>query len=144
MTPIPSDESDPRAPRREMRRIGAEPGIRADAARLAAAVAWLSEEPWRDDAVRLAEGRAPERQGTPPTFGELARGGTAVVEGLAGEGRWDEAARQARHLHAFFAREGGHLGPVAAPAFDGLLAAVLARDPDEVDDFTDLIRELFP
>ena len=84
---------------------------------------------------------APE---APPTFGEVARWGTAVVEGLAREGRWDEAAAQARHLRGFFAREGGHLGPVAAPTFDGLLAAVLARDPDEVADFTALIGEIFP
>ena len=31
-------------------------------------------------------------QEEPPTFGEVARWGTAVVEGLAGAGRWDEAA----------------------------------------------------
>jgi hypothetical protein len=30
------------------------------------------------------------------------------------------------------------------PTFDGLLAAVLARDSDEVADFTALIREIFP
>ncbi len=124
--------------------MSAEP-VAARAARLAAAVAWLSEGRWRDDAARLAEGQAVEGGlQAAPTFGEVARRGTALVEGLAEEGRWDEAAGQARHLHAFFAREGGHLGPVAAPAFDGLLAAVLARDPDEVADFTALIRELFP
>jgi hypothetical protein len=119
--------------------------VAARAARLAAAVAWLDEGRWRDDASALA-GPAwpgPPRDG-PPTFGEVARSGTAVVEGLAREGRWDEAAGQARHLLAFFAREGGHLGPVAAPTFDGLLAAVLARDAAEVADFTALIGELFP
>ncbi|HSJ73925.1 MAG TPA: hypothetical protein VK904_06375 [Miltoncostaeaceae bacterium] len=119
--------------------------VAAEAARLAAAVAWLGEAKWREDAARLARGRAPSPAGdAPPTFGEVARGGTALVEGLAAEGRWDEAAAQARHLRAFFAREGGHLGPVAAPAFDGLLAAVLARDPGELGDFTALIREIFP
>lgn len=122
----------------------AEP-VAALAARLAGAVAWLPEDGWRDDAARLAESGTPERtNGGPPTFGEIARWGTAVVGGLAAEGRWDEAAGQARHLRAFFAREGGHLGPVAAPTFDGLLAAVLARDPAEVADFTELIGELFP
>lgn len=119
--------------------------VAAEAARLAAAVAWLDEGRWRDDAAALAGPASPEppRDG-PPTFGEVARWGTAVVEGLAGAGRWDEAAGQARHLRAFFTREGGHLGPVAAPTFDGLLAAVLARDADEVADFTALIREIFP
>ena len=119
--------------------------VAAEAARLAAAVAWLSEAEWRDDASRLAEGRPPAAaQDAPPTFREVARRGTALVEELVADGRWDEAAAQARHLRAYFAREGAHLGPVAAPTFDGLLAAVLARDPDEVGDFTALIDELFP
>jgi hypothetical protein len=124
--------------------VSAEP-VAAHAARLAAAVAWLSEAGWRDDVARLAGAQArPEPEGVPPTYGDVAREGTAVVEGLARMGRWDEAAAQARHLRAFFTREGGHLGPVAAPTFDGLLAAALARDADEVADFTALIRELFP
>jgi hypothetical protein len=119
--------------------------VAADAARLAAAVAWLGEPERRDDAARLAGERPPAPTGgAPPSFGEVARGGTALVEGLAAEGRWDEAAAQARHLRAFFAREGRHLGPVAAPTFDGLLAAVIARDADEVSDFTALIGEIFP
>jgi len=124
--------------------VTAEP-VAVAAGRLAAAVAWLGEAGWREDAARLAGAHAPaEPRDRPPTYGEVARGGTAVVRALAGEGRWDEAATQARHLKAFFAREGGHLGPVATPTFDGLLAAVLARDLDEVADFTGLIAELFP
>jgi hypothetical protein len=120
--------------------------VAADAARLAAAVAWLSQAQWRDEAARLAgEPAAPAPAGDgPPTYGEVARRGVAVVEGLAGEGRWDEAASQARHLLAFFSSEGRHLGPVAAPVFDGLLAAAIARDPDELADFCELARELFP
>lgn len=119
--------------------------LAARAARLAAAVGRLGDGRWREDAARLAGEHRPARADeAPPSFGELARRGVSVVEALVGAGRWDEAAVQARHLHAFFAREGGHLGPVAAPAFDGLLAAVLARDPDEVADFTALIAELFP
>ncbi len=119
--------------------------VAAEAARLAAAVAWLGDAEWREDAARVAGARAAEpARDAPPTFGELARGGTELVKGLVADGRWDEAALQARHLRAFFAREGGHLGPVAAPTFDGLLAAVLARDPDEVGDFTALIGEIFP
>lgn len=122
--------------------MSAEP-VAAHAARLAASAAWLREAGWRDDAARLAAGEEAERA-DPPTYGDVAREGTALVEGLARERRWDEAAGQARHLRAFFAREGYRLGPVAAPAFDGLLAAALARDHDEIDDFTALIRELFP
>jgi hypothetical protein len=118
--------------------------VAVQAARLAGAVAWLGEDGWRDDAARIAGGEDVAAVAGPPTFGELARRGTGVVEGLTREGRWDEAAGQARHLRAFFGREGGHLGPIAAPTFDGLLAAVLARDGDEVDDFTALIREIFP
>jgi hypothetical protein len=122
--------------------VSAEP-VAAHAARLAASAAWLRETSWRDDAARLAAGRQAQRA-DPPTYGDVARDGSAVVEGLARERRWDEAAEQARHLRAFFTREGNRLGPVAAPTFDGLLAAALARDADEVDDFTALIRELFP
>jgi hypothetical protein len=119
--------------------------VAAAAGRLAAAVAWLSETRWGDDVARLAGAQArAEPAGAPPTYGDVARDGTAVVEGLARAGRWDEAAAQARHLKAFFSREGSHLGPVAAPTFDGLLAAAIARDADEVADFTALIRELFP
>lgn len=119
--------------------------VAADAARLAAAVAWLSQARWREDAARLAgaEIGAASDDG-PPTYGEVARRGVAVVEGLAREGRWDEAQAQAGHLLAFFSSEGRHLGPVAAPSFDGLLAATLARDPDELTDFCELVRELFP
>jgi hypothetical protein len=117
--------------------------VAAQAARLAGAAAWLGEEGWRDDAARIAGADPPARGGGPPTFGDVARWGTGVVEGLSHEGRWDDAAAQARHLRAFFAREGGRLGPIAAPTFDGLLAAVLARDQEEVADFTALVREIF-
>jgi hypothetical protein len=124
--------------------VSAEP-VAAAAGRLAAAVAWLSETRWGDDVARLAGARGPAQPaGAPPTYGDVARDGTAVVEGLARAGHWHEAVAQARHLRAFFSREGRHLGPIAAPTFDGLLAAALARDADEVADFTALIRELFP
>jgi hypothetical protein len=121
------------------------PPLAAEAAGLAAAVAWLGEDGWGSDAARIAgaDAPAPRRDG-PPTFGEVARRGTAVVEALSREGRFDEAAAQARHLKAFFAREGRHLGPIAVPAFDGLLAATIAGDPYEIADFIALIREIFP
>lgn len=119
--------------------------VAVEAARLAAAVAWLSQAQWREDAERLA-GAAPVTAPDegPPTYGEVARRGVAVVEGLAHEGRWDEASAQARHLLAFFSAQGHHLGPIAAPSFDGLLAATLARDPGELADFCGLVREIFP
>ena len=74
----------------------------------------------------------------------MARDGVALVEGLAAGGRWDDAAVQATHLARYFAREGLRLGPITADAFDGLRAATLARDPDELADFVELLREMFP
>lgn len=119
--------------------------VAVEAARLAAAVAWLSQARWREDAERLAGAApAPGPDDGPPTYGEVARRGVALVEGLAREGRWDEATAQARHLLAYFSDQGHRLGPIAAPSFDGLLAATLARDPDELSDFCGLVREIFP
>lgn len=119
--------------------------VAAEAARLAAAVAWLDRAEWSDDVARLAGADPPAGSvDGPPTYGEVARRGLAVIEGLAHAGRWDDAARQAQHLRAFFGREGGHLGPIAAPSFDGLLAAAIARDATELDDFCALVREIFP
>jgi hypothetical protein len=113
------------------------------AARLAASVAWLSDADWSREIARLAgPGEAPV-SADPPTVGEVAREGVALVEGLAAGGRWDEAAAQATHLARYFAREGIRLGPITADAFDGLRAAALARDPDELDDFVELLREMF-
>ena len=115
------------------------------AARLAAAVAWLSDADWSREVGRLApDGASPSPSPDPPTMGEVARDGVALVEGLAGRGRWDDAAVQATHLARYFAREGMRLGPITADAFDGLRAAALARDPDELADFVELLREMFP
>jgi hypothetical protein len=114
------------------------------AARLAAAVAWLSDADWSREVARLAaDGPSPSRSPGPPTVGEVAQDGVALVEGLAAGGRWDEAAVQATHLARYFAREGIRLGPITADAFDGLRAAALARDPDELADFVELLREMF-
>lgn len=116
------------------------------ASRLAVVVGRLDEPAWSADAVRLAgaDAQAPPPDGEPPTYGDVARVGTGVVVALADEGRWDEAVVQSRHLMAFFAGTRAQLGPIALEAFDGLLAACMARDRDEVSDFTDLIEELFP
>jgi hypothetical protein len=115
------------------------------ASRLAVVVGRLDEPAWRADAERLAGGAPPgTRDADAPTYGDVARTGTAVVAALGDEGRWDEAVVQSRHLMGFFARTGLHLGPIAVEAFDGLLAACLARDPEEVADFVGLIEELFP
>jgi hypothetical protein len=114
------------------------------AARLAAAVDWLGEPVWRDEVGRLAgEGGAGARAEAPPTFGEVAIAGLGLVQSLAQEGRWDDAAGQARRLARFFADAGVRLGPVAGPVFDGLLASCLARDPDELADVSELVEEIF-
>ena len=65
------------------------------------------------------------------------------MAGLAREGRWDEGTAQARHLKRFFSATGMGLGPIAGQAFDGLLAASLAREPGELADFVDLVAEMF-
>lgn len=123
------------------------PGAVADrASRLATVVARLGEADWRQDVERLAEAPGIEEAaaGPTPTYGDVARVGTAVIVALGAEGRWDEAVVQSRHLHTFFARTGFRLGPIAIQAFDGLLAASMARDMDELADFEDLVQEIFP
>ncbi len=120
-------------------------GPAADAAaRLASLVAWTGDRAWGDELTALADaGPAPAAAERRPTHGDIAREGTALVALLVGEGRWDDAALQARRLRSYFFGTGMELGPIAAQTFDGLLAAVLARDPDEVGDFVDLVGELF-
>jgi hypothetical protein len=112
------------------------------AAQLAAAVSALGEPEWAADAARLAGGDPPKP--SPPTYRDLARTGLDLVEALAGEGRWDDAAVQAHHLSRYFAGARRQLHAVPAEAFDGLHAAVRARDPEELEDFADLLRTLFP
>jgi len=112
------------------------------AAQLAAAVSALDQPEWAADAARLAGGPPPEA--AVPTYRDLARAGLDLVESLVGEGRWDDAAIQARHLGRYFAGARQQLHAVAGEAFDGLHAAVRARDPEELEDFADLLRTLFP
>lgn len=115
------------------------------ASRLAVVVGLLDEASWLADAERLAGAPAPRADGaTAPTYGDVARRGTDVVVALGAEERWDEAVVQARHLMGFFSGTGVVLGPIAVEAFDGLLAACMAREPGEVADFSELIQELFP
>jgi hypothetical protein len=115
------------------------------ATRLAGLIVPIGDVPWSEDLASLADlasvGQPPERA---PTYGEVARAGTALVAGLAGDGRWTEAAVHARHLKRFFAATGMGLGPIATQAFEGLLAASLARDGDELEDFVELVAEMFP
>lgn len=112
------------------------------AARLAAAVAWLDEPGWSMRVTALAGevDRAPDR----PTYRELATAGTGLVAALADAGRWDEAAAQARDLRRLFGATPDDLGPIVHSAFDGLLAAAIARDRHELGDFVELVEALFP
>ncbi len=106
---------------------------------------WLDDGPWSAELRELS--RSPvgvERAEGAPTYGELARVGTALVDQLSRQGRWDAAASQARHLKGYFALTGLGLGPIAEQTFDGLLAAALARDADELVDFVELVAEMFP
>lgn len=112
------------------------------AARFAAAVAWLDEPDWAGRVSALAGDvpRAPER----PTYRELATAGTGLVAALADAGRWPEAAAEARDLKRLFAGTPDELGPIVIDAFDGLLAAAIARDRAELQDFVELVEALFP
>ncbi len=119
--------------------------VAAATARLSRLVVGLDDRPWSEDLAALGDGPdAVVAAAEAPRYGDIARAGTALVAGLAGEGRWAEAATQARHLRRFFAATGLELGPIAAQAFDGLLAATMARDADELKDFTELVTEMFP
>lgn len=111
--------------------------------RLAAAVAALGDDAWRDELAEL--GAAPQVSGPEgaPTYEEVANAGTAAVAALVDEGRWDAAAGQADRLTALFRANRRHIHPVAHESFDGLRAAVRAGDADETADFLDLLRELF-
>jgi hypothetical protein len=113
------------------------------AARLASVVSGLDDPGWLSDAEVLAAAPASPGGGA-PTYREVARAGGALVDALAGDGRWPEAESQARRLKAFFATSGAGLGPIAVSAWDGLLAATIARDPEETRDFVELVEELFP
>lgn len=83
-------------------------------------------------------------EGRPRSYREIATAGTARVAELADRGRWDEAADEARELRRIFGMTPDELGPVVHAAFDGLLAASLARDREELDDILSLVGELFP
>lgn len=109
---------------------------------MAAAAGRLGEDEWSRSAARLAEAPPPVLE-VAPTYRELALVGIDLVEELAGAGRWDDAAEQARHLTRYFRAPGGVLHQVAGESFDGLHAAARARDPEGLGDFTDLLRELF-
>ncbi|MGD9694660.1 MAG: hypothetical protein AB7V42_03250 [Thermoleophilia bacterium] len=121
------------------------PRVAPPASRLAERVAWLGDEAWSAELAALSgDGERPRPVGEPPTFHEIATDGIAVVDALAEAGRWDEAAAHARRLRAFFGGQRATLSPVAGQAFDGVLAAVLARDAQELADFGELLGELFP
>lgn len=113
-----------------------------EAARLACLVAGIGDQAWSAD-LRPYLAAVPAAGGGAPTYGDVARAGTALVSGLAQEGRWEEASVQARHLRRFFSAAGMNLGPIAGQAFDGLLAASQARDADELGDFVELVGEMF-
>jgi hypothetical protein len=112
------------------------------AARFAAAVAWLDEPAWSGRVSALAGDVSPAA--TRPTYRELATAGTGLVAALADEGRWAEAAEEARDLKRLFGATPDELGPVVIEAFDGLLASAVARDRDELQDFVDLVEAMFP
>ena len=115
------------------------------AARLAASVAWLSDADWSREIARLAgPGARPPVSADPPTVRARWRGTASRWWRASPPGGAGTRPRPRRtHLARYFAREGIRLGPITADAFDGLRAAALARDPDELADFVELLREMF-
>lgn len=111
-------------------------------ARLARAVAGLGDDDWLAELIALGAPVPTEDPG-PPTYEDLAGGGVATVTGLVECGRWDDADRQAQRLTRLFHLNRRHIHPVAAESFDGLHAAVRARDREEMTDFVELLGELF-
>ena len=112
-------------------------------ARLALAVAGLGDDAWRRELEDL--GAPPPGRDVPaaPTYEHVATAGAATVKALVADDRWDAARSQADRLTALFRLNRHHLHPVAAESFDGLRAAVHARDREEVDDFLALLDEMF-
>ncbi|WP_217915812.1 hypothetical protein [Miltoncostaea marina] len=78
------------------------------------------------------------------TFHDVARTGVDRLVALSRAGAWPEAVDVARSLKATFLEARPVLGPIPPEVFDGALAACLARDAEELDDFLDLAREIFP
>lgn len=110
--------------------------------RLAAVARGLGDAPWHDQLVGWGAQEA-EEDAPPPTYEQVALRGVDAVNGLVASGRWDEAFAVADRITRVFRLNRHHLHPVAAESFDGLRAAVAARDVDEVTDFAELLGELF-
>ena len=82
--------------------------------------------------------------GEPTSYRDLARGGLGRVLALSGDGEWEAAGAEARHLKVVFAEAADRFGPIPSQVFDGVLAACMARDADELSDFAELVGEMFP
>lgn len=80
----------------------------------------------------------------PRSYRDVARAGVDRVRSLSDEGEWIEAAEVARGLKRLFAEAEPRLGPIPVEVFDGVQAACLARDREELDDFLGLAMEVFP
>jgi hypothetical protein len=111
------------------------------AARLAGIAAALGETEWSDELRRSGVDPLPATHA--PTWGEVAMTGLEVVDGLARTDAWDGARHQAAFLADFFTRHRKQLHGVAGVAFEGLSSAARARDLEDLDEHSDLIRELF-
>lgn len=82
--------------------------------------------------------------GQPTSYRELARGGLERVLVLSRGGEWDAAGAEARRLKGVFAEAADRFGPIPSQVFDGVLAACMSRDADELTDFAELVEEMFP
>lgn len=114
----------------------------AAAARVADLAAAIAVPGWEHEARALAGSAAGDAPGRRPTYGEVARAGTALVRALAARGRWEEAEAQAVHMHRVLTDPRAGFPPLARVPFGGLVSAARARDPDELADVADLLDEL--
>lgn len=110
--------------------------------RLAGAARGLGDESWHDQLVSWGARPADPATGA-PTYERVALAGADAVVELVDALRWDEAFAVADRLTRLFRQYRHQLHPVAAESFDGLRAAVSARDREEVGDFIDLLAEMF-
>ena len=98
---------------------------------------------WAERVAALA-GAAGRPAASRPTYREVAHRRHRPGRALADAGRWGRGGGGgARDLKRFFAATPDGSAR-SRQAFDGLLAAALARDRDELEDFVDLVEALFP
>ncbi|MEQ9113667.1 MAG: hypothetical protein RID94_05355 [Miltoncostaeaceae bacterium] len=113
------------------------PATTTGLSRLAVVARGLGDGTWHDQLVSYGA-RAVDEPSAPPTYEQVAVAGMAAVAELL-----DEGFAVADRLTRVFRVDPDDMPSVAVESFDGLRAAIAARDPEEVQDFVDLLAEMF-